>query len=152
MMKRLIAALLAAVTMTFAGCGAQKDITVDIDALAADLAAGVTFDDELSLIDDGMIPMVYGMDAFEDAALYLGSGATAEEIAVFALEDEARDKGALDEAKAHIDSQITSYEDYIPAEVQRLEEAIVRQAGRYVIVVVTADTDAAEKILDEYLK
>ena len=49
-------------------------------------------------------------------------------------------------------SQIISYEDYIPAEVQRLEQAVVRQAGRYVIVAVTGDPDAVEKIIDNHLK
>jgi len=152
MKNKLIAAVLAAVMLAVSGCGAKKDIQIDIDALASELAAGVAFEDELSLIDDGMIPMLYDPDVYADAVLYLGSGATAEEIAVFACEDETRAKGMLDEANSHIESQIISFEDYIPAEVQRLEEAIVRQAGRYVVIVVTADTDAAEKILDEHLK
>lgn len=152
MKNKLIAAILAAVMLAVTGCGAKKDVQIDIDALASELAAGVAFEDELSLIDDGMIPMLYDADVYADAVLYLGSGATAEEIAVFACEDETRAKGMLDEANSHIESQIISFEDYIPAEVQRLEEAIVRQAGRYVVIVVTADTDAAEKILDEHLK
>lgn len=152
MKNKLIAAVLAAVMLAVSGCGTKKDIQIDIDALASELAAGVAFEDELSLIDDGMIPMLYDADVYADAVLYLGSGATAEEIAVFACEDETRAKGMLDEANSHIESQIISFEDYIPAEVQRLEEAIVRQAGRYVVIVVTADTDAAEKILDEHLK
>lgn len=152
MKKKILAALIAAVTLTFSGCGSKSEPEINIDDLAADLASGVAFDDELSLIDDGMITMVYDTDVFEDAVLYMGSGATAEEIAVFACEDKTAAAGALDEAKAHIESQIVSYEDYVPEEVQRLEEAIVRQEGRYVIVVVTADTDAAEKVIDGYLK
>ena len=152
MKRKIFAAFLAGIMALCAGCGAKKDIEIDIDALAADLTAGIVFDDEMSLIDDGMIPMIYNADVYEDAVLYMGSGATAEEIAVFECENETRAKGALDEAKSHIESQIISYEGYIPEEVQRLEQAVVLQEGRYVIVAVTADPAAAEKIIDNYLK
>jgi len=150
--RNLFAAFLAVLVFAFAGCGAKENVEIDIDTLASDLVSGIVFDDEMSLIDDGMIPMIYNADVYDDAVLYMGSGATAEEIAVFECENETRAKGALDEAKSHIESQIISYEDYIPAEVQRLEQAVVRQAGRYVIVAVTADADAAEKIIDSHLK
>ena len=58
-------------------------------------------------------------------------------------------KTALEQAQAHIQSQIDSYESYIPEEVSRLEDAVVRQDGSYVSVVVSADAAAAEKMLDE---
>ena len=153
MKRKIFAAFLAVLTFTFAGCGAKKDVELDIDALASDLVSGIVFDDEMSIIDDGMIPMIYSNgEVYDDAVLYMGSGATAEEIAVFECENDTRAKGALEEAKSHIESQIISYEDYIPAEVQRLEQAVVRQAGRYVIVAVTGDPDEAEKIIDNHLK
>ena len=127
--------------------GTPKD--VDIDALAQQIVEGVSFDDALAEIDDSMISMLYNIEGYTDAVLYKGSGATAEEVAIFQMGSSDDAKTALEQAQAHIQSQIDSYESYIPEEVSRLEDAVVRQDGSYVSVVVSADAAAAEKMLDE---
>lgn len=145
MKKVMLAAMMAAMLLT--SCNEQpKD--VDISALASQIVGEVSFDDSLSEIDDDMISMLYSIDGYTDAVLYKGSGATAEEVAIFKMETTDDAKTALEEAQAHIQSQIESYESYIPEEVSRLEDAIVRQDGCYVSVVVSGDSAAAEKLLD----
>ena len=145
MKKVMLAAMMAAMLLT--SCNEQpKD--VDISALASQIVGEVSFDDSLSEIDDDMISMLYSIDGYTDAVLYKGSGATAEEVAIFKMETTDDAKEALEEAQAHIQSQIESYESYIPEEVSRLEDAIVRQDGCYVSVVVSGDSTAAEKLLD----
>lgn len=145
MKKVMLAAMMAAMLLT--SCNEQpKD--VDISALASQIVGEVSFDDSLSEIDDDMISMLYSIDGYTDAVLYKGSGATAEEVAIFKMETKDDAKAALEEAQAHIQSQIESYESYIPEEVSRLEDAIVRQDGCYVSVVVSGDSAAAEKLLD----
>ncbi len=145
MKKVMLAAMMAAMLLT--SCNEQpKD--VDISALASQIVGEVSFDDSLSEIDDDMISMLYSIDGYTDAVLYKGSGATAEEVAIFKMETTDDAKAALEEAQAHIQSQIESYESYIPEEVSRLEDAIVRQDGYYVSVVVSGDSAAAEKLLD----
>lgn len=145
MKKVMLAAMMAAMLLT--SCNEQpKD--VDISALASQIVGEVSFDDSLSEIDDDMISMLYSIDGYTDAVLYKGSGATAEEVAIFKMETTDDAKEALEEAQAHIQSQIESYESYIPEEVSRLEDAIVRQDGYYVSVVVSGDSAAAEKLLD----
>ena len=145
MKKVMLAAMMAAMLLT--SCNEQpKD--VDISALASQIVGEVSFDDSLSEIDDDMISMLYSIDGYTDAVLYKGSGATAEEVAIFKMETTDDAKEALEEAQAHIQSQIESYESYIPEEVSRLEDAIVRQDGCYVCVVVSGDSAAAEKLLD----
>ena len=145
MKKVMLAAMMAAMLLT--SCNEQpKD--VDISALTSQIVGEVSFDDSLSEIDDDMISMLYSIDGYTDAVLYKGSGATAEEVAFFKMETTDDAKEALEEAQAHIQSQIESYESYIPEEVSRLEDAIVRQDGCYVSVVVSGDSAAAEKLLD----
>ena len=145
MKKVMLTAMMAAMLLT--SCNEQpKD--VDISALASQIVGEVSFDDSLSEIDDDMISMLYSIDGYTDAVLYKGSGATAEEVAIFKMETTDDAKAALEEAQAHIQSQIESYESYIPEEVSRLEDAIVRQDGCYVSVVVSGDSAAAEKLLD----
>lgn len=142
----MVAAMMAAMLLT--SCKEQpKD--VDISALASEIVSGVSFDDSLAEIDDSMISMLYSIEGYTDAVLYKGSGATAEEVAIFKMESTDDAKTALEEAQAHIQSQIESYESYIPEEVSRLEDAVVRQDGCYVSVVVSGDSVAAEKLLDD---
>ena len=147
MKKQTLAVLLAA--LLFTSCSGTKVKDVDIDALAESIVTTVSFDDELEMIDDNMISMLYDIDGYVDAVLYKGSGATAEEVAVFKMETDADAKTACEEAKAHIRSQIAAYESYMPDEVARLEDAVVRQDGCYVSVVVSADSETAEKLLGD---
>ncbi len=146
-MKKVMLTVLAAAVL-LCSCGEQTK-EVDIDALAQQIVEGVSFDDALAEIDDSMISMLYNIEGYTDAVLYKGSGATAEEVAIFQMGSSDDAKTALEQAQAHIQSQIDSYESYIPEEVSRLEDAVVRQDGSYVSVVVSADAAAAEKMLDE---
>ena len=84
MKKTWLAALTAALLLTSCSGNTTKD--VDIDALAEQIVQTVAFDDTLEAIDDSMIPMLYDIDGYTDAVLYKGSGATAEEVALFKME------------------------------------------------------------------
>ena len=145
-MKKLILAVSAA-ALLLVSCGSQQTRDVDIEVLAGEIVQTVSFDDTLEEIDDSMISMMYDISGYQDAVLYKGSGATAEEVALFRMEKSEDAKTALSEAKAHIQSQIDAYESYMPDEVSRLEDAVVRQDGVYVSVVVSADPAAAEDLL-----
>ena len=111
MLLKKIAAFAAAALacVSLAGCGSAKDITVDVNALAAELRDGIAYQDELESIDSAMISMVYDVgDEVEEAVVYMGSGATAEEIAVFACKDaDAAKNQVTPVVKQHIEDQIT---------------------------------------------
>ena len=153
-MRKLCAFLAAALTCAaLAGCGSQTDLTVDVNAMAKDRAEKVTYQDEIALIDGDMAGMVYDIpEGVENAVIYMGSGATAEEASVFEAKDEESAKKMEEAAKKHIQTQRDAFEDYIPEEVKKLDGAIVEQKGRYVAVCVTDDTENARKVIDEYLK
>ena len=153
-MKKLCALLAAAVVCaSMAGCGNQKNLTVDVGAMAKDLAEQVTYQDEMALISGDMAGMVYDIpEGVDNAVIYMGSGATAEEASVFEATDEDAAKKMLEAAKKHIKAQREAFENYIPEEVKKLDKAIIKQKGRYVAVCVTDDTDNAKKVIDGYLK
>ena len=139
-MFKKLAALGAALMLCFslAGCGSTgKDITVDVNALASELKDGVAWQDTLEEIDPNVLSMMsdYDIEGVEKSVVYLGSGATAEPA-----------------MKQHIENQITSFESYVPAEVAKLKDAVIRVGGKYVAVCVSDDSAAAEKIIDQYFK
>ena len=84
-MKQKIAWLLALVCLVSAltGCGGKKEL--EPRAFVDELLSGAKFTDSLDQLDDSIVPLLYGVDAadYTSAIVYAGTGATAEEIAVF---------------------------------------------------------------------
>ena len=155
-MKKWIALLLAVLALcSLAACGAKEDAPVEIDvaALAADLYAADIYDDILSEIPLAAAPMFYGYAEGDvvSCALYQSTAAAAEEIFVAQCASEEAAAAVKAGAEARIQSQIASYENYVPAEVPKLEAAVLETAGVYVVFVVSADAEAARTIVNGYL-
>ena len=128
-----------------------KVTVVDVDAAAQAILGKIKFDDTLAKIDSEAVKYRYGFENDITAAVYAGSGATAEEVAVFDAGSDAAAEELEKTAAKYIEDQIVSYQSYVPAEVSRLEKAIIKREGKYVIICVTADTAAAESAIDEAL-
>ena len=130
MLWKRITVILASVAacVMLVSCGEVKDISMDINELAGDLKEEITYQDTLESIEPDMIKMLYDVnDLVESSVVYMGSGATAEEIAVFECKDMDTAKNEVEPiVKQHIQDQITSFESYVPAEVAKLKEAVVR--------------------------
>lgn len=145
-----ILAVLIAACVFVTGCEKKKqDVIINIDDMAKSILDGVEFDDELEKLEGEAVKYLYGIDDTVAAAVYAGSGATAEEIAVF---DAGTDEGGekmLKTVEKHVDEQIESYKNYVPSEVARLEKAVIVRSDRYVMLCVTDDDGAAKGIMDE---
>ncbi len=152
-MKRKIAWLLALVCLltAFTGCGGKKEL--EPRAFVDELLSGAKFTDSLNQLDDPVVPLLYGVDAadYTSAIVYAGTGATAEEIAVFTARDDAAADRLLTAARTRVDDRIESFKNYGPAAAMSLENAIVEKSGKYVIVVVCSDSEGAAKIADKYI-
>lgn len=144
-MKRLITLLLIlTVILSFGGC--REAEAIDSDEFINNVLENVEFDDEVAEINEGVIERLYTLPEGVSGRVFIGSGATAEEIAVFTAEDEAGAEAMEENAKAHIESQSEVYASYLPDEVERLKNAVVIRQGLSVVVVVSADEQAEEKV------
>ncbi|MGN0169813.1 MAG: DUF4358 domain-containing protein [Lachnospiraceae bacterium] len=153
MRKKILACLGLTLTMALVGCGSRaEEKTIDAEALAIELAEKVTYTDELNKIDSGVAGELYQINTAENAYVYVSSGATAEEVAVFEFADEEDAGEAVEAANTRIQEQKESFEMYAPEEVSRLDKAIVKQSGRYLMVCITEDTDTAENIIEDYFQ
>ena len=147
--KPALAVLLLALLCLLAACaGSAKPPVPCADVLAAmeqsqpfgELAPlsekliGKYLDVELTLVTDSAMAMD-------------GTRATAEQIAVLT----AADAEALATVKAalqtYLDSLLIQYRDYAPAEVPKLENAVLRENGLQIALVVCADASAADAAL-----
>lgn len=151
MKKRMLSFLLAlALLFGLAGCGATGG-SLDIQALAEDLLKNGEFSDELWKIDDSMVQKLYNVSDYTQALVYVGSGATAEELALFAFPSEDAAAQGLQKAKDRLESQIADYRTYLPQEVPKLQNAVAEQWGKYVIVCVSPGSACGE-IVARYTK
>ena len=137
-LQRTYAAALAALLLT-AGCGRQQAAIVPADAVAQ-LRDSLTFTDQMTDMDSAGACRFYDVDTalVQDSAAYVGSGASAESLAVFEATDTDAADGIADALRSFTDSWVTGYADYKP------EEAVLEQDGVYVVYCVTADNDAAK--------
>ena len=153
-MKKITALVLSVVLiLSLAACGGStKARDIDINTMAEKLVSGIEYDDELSLMEDYLFAYLYGDVTIEDVdsfVIYISSGATAEEVACFKAIDESAAQSIETGLKSHIEDQIESFTDYVPAEVKRLEDAVLVREGQYVILSVSGSPEEAKKIINE---
>ncbi len=134
--------------LTLSACS-QKEVSINIKDLSDHLLQQVAFEDELVQINQEKVALLYNIENAANEYVYVGSGATAEEIAVFEFNNTEDAKNALQAAKNRISQQKSDYATYNPKEIQKLEHAIVKNTGRYLIVCVS-EGDTAKKMIGEY--
>ena len=152
MTRRQWTALAALVVMAAlcAGCGGDTAVEMDLPSAAAQLLAADCFTDELTEPAEGIALRLYQVDEADvaECMLYCSSGATAEEIALFRASDAAAAGRIAEACEGRIARQTESFRSYVPEELPKLEDAVIRTEGCYVLCVVAADAAAAAAVLD----
>ncbi|MCR5419740.1 MAG: DUF4358 domain-containing protein [Lachnospiraceae bacterium] len=154
MKKRLMSVIAVVLTMlVVSGCGG-KSVEVNSQELADALKAGITYKDDISVIDLETAKMFY---SFSDAAItesvfYEGSGGTAEEIVVIKCESEA-DAAKIEEAfRQRMSEQKEAFTDYVPGELEKINAAVIYKKGNMAVLSVSDEPDKARSIIDSYFK
>lgn len=146
---------LAAAVLLFAGCGSRGTKELDLDAFAKQVIETVSYDDDMVALSETVLPDYYDLsfEGFEKAVVYAsGSGATANELAIIQVKDAdalGRAKEAVERRKANLTA---NYQDYIPAEIARIDGAIVVEEGRYLLFSISESNDTIEKLFRDSLK
>ena len=143
-MKKLVCLLLALLLLS--GCGSAAAPTADEAAEA--LLSQVKFADSLAEIDRGVVAWRYGIAEDVTARVYLGSGATAEEVCVFSSPNEHTAAQVETLLKEHLAAQRESFADYLPAETAKIDNAVLSRRGTLTVLVVSGDPEAAKKTED----
>lgn len=161
-MKKAVCGLMACVLLLGAcvGCG-QKEMKKEFSFPAAlttqTLLDSGAFSERLEELDPDIAVMLFCLNGdvseYEGSKVYYSTGATAEIAAVISVRDESKVPEVEEALKAWVNSQIEAEKDYRPAEVPKLENAIVESRGFTVLLVVAADaakaTEAIETIVAE---
>jgi hypothetical protein len=149
MKKRKGTVLLVLLCLFLTACRTESK-TLDVKACAAALAEQGTYDDVLSETSRDIFEMLYygvDMNTIEDVTLYMSTGATAEEVMVAKCISEKEAVTLQGLAQERLEYLKSSFENYVPKEVPKIEEALLQQTGCYVILCISSDSSKAAEIL-----
>ncbi len=127
---------------TFAGGKA------DTDGIAKKILKKAKPKDTLAKVSDSIVISSYKIDPkkIASASMYLGGGATAEEIAVFELKDKKYAKQLEKLIQERIERRKLDFKNYIPEEMPKLNSPVIEQKGK-VIAVCIADNITGKDVL-----
>ena len=175
--KVISAVLAAAImtTMAFASCGesssksdASSKAASSPDSTTAVTASEATTKDVTSIanklkdsLDDAVkatmtdftedrIEKIIGVkkDLYTKAACIVdASGASAHEIDCFEAKDESAAKEIESALKTRIENQKTAFKDYVPAEMDKLNNPVLVVDGKYVFMCLSNNNDKAKEII-----
>lgn len=152
-MKKLTILLAALALLVLAACGgkAPEAAGYDPETTAKALLDSGAFTQELSQLDADMVQAYLGLeDEPTAAAVYTSLEGGYEELAVLTMADEKAAAAAKTAVEAHVAAQTDTETEvqYKPEDLPKLKDAVVRQAGNTVVLVVAADYDAVSAVLD----
>ena len=142
-------ALLLALLLSLAACGGGDDTpAVDGNDLLRVCLEQIRFASPLE--DMGEDSAFYFSDLPEGAAvtLYSGSGVYADRLILVTLADAGGQKAARAAVDAHLAELRAQCVNYHPEEVAKVDAALFRSEGTYLLACVTADTEYAAYVLD----
>ncbi|MDR2296036.1 MAG: DUF4358 domain-containing protein, partial [Clostridiales Family XIII bacterium] len=147
-----------ALTASLTGCGGaggRTEAALDMRRLAEALIDGVAFDDRMEEASDSAFYALYAIEPPDESitgfVLYTSTGATADEVAIIEAKDAESAPIVMERARARIASQKADFEDYEPGEMTKLNDPVLVRAGRYVILCLSNDNAAAERILEDFV-
>jgi len=144
---RAVSLLLAlAAVLPLIGC--QKKVSYDGQAVLQSVLQQVKFEDTLESAGD--MAQLYFSELPEgtEVQLYVGSGYFADEVALLTLKDKKDQAAALAAVNTHLAELKDQFSKYVPAEVGKIEKAVIWQEENYLIFVITDDHANAKLILD----
>ena len=156
-MKKLMAFMMAFVcVLTMSACGSKQEeaAVFSLETLDAVQKAGA-FSEELEELDADTAFMLYGLadygmsrEELTDAAVLRSAGATCEEGAVLIFADGDKAAKAADAMGDYLEEQIEGNVNYRPAEIPKLEGAVLLTRGNTLLMVVANDAAAVRNLFE----
>lgn len=156
-MKRLIYGLSACVLLlgVCVGCGQkapEKEPSFPAAMTTQALLDSGAFSEQLEELDPDIAVMMFWLNGdvseYEGSKVYYSTGATSEIAAVISVRDESKVPEVEEALKDWVNSQIEAEKDYRPAEVPKLENAIIESRGFTVLLAVAADAEKATAAIE----
>lgn len=154
-MKKIF--LLTLLLLLLVGLMACNSVSADLSNVSAAKMAdsvkeSITFVDDMFNIKNDMVPDFYNLpDGVTELKVFMSSsGATAEELAIFKCDNAETAEAVVKACEKRIEALKEKFEDYIPDELIKIENAVIEKRDVFVMFVCADSTEQAEEIFAEY--
>ena len=155
----LMFGLLLGVAAVVSACGGDREeekdtaipVVMDISALSSQLQKELGLEEELSPVEGEVFSYVYEVtpESYREVVLLLSSGAAADEICIVKAAGEDGRREIKEKMLARMEMQKASFASYLPQEGAKLDNAVIKEIDDYLILVVCANPEQAEKTLQQ---
>lgn len=130
----------------------KKEEPLDTTALAQAVLTEVTFETELTLMDSSVTEnMITTVDENTKIELYMGEGTCADELLILTASDSGSVEKEVESIQKHLTDMQQSFQDYLPKEAKKIDDAVILQMKNYIVACVSTDKDKAKKVIEEQL-
>lgn len=146
MLKKFVSSALAALLLV--GCSSSSASTAEVTSddaasTAQKIVTDLKLTDKMDSVED---KIVQGLFFFDDGvvtaeSVYIANDKTADVVGVFATTDVDSCKSAI---KTYLKSQKEQMQNYYPDEVFKLDNAVIEDNGKEVILVVCSNIEDAQ--------
>lgn len=150
-MKKIFCILGMAVLCLLMGACGEKAAQWNVEETAAALVSEGSFEDKMSEASADIFEMLYygvDMSTVEELSFYMSTGATAEEVTVVRCSSEEAARKLETIARERVQYLKDSFENYVPKELTKLENPVLKQEGVYLILCISADDNKAAQIVE----
>lgn len=159
--KICVVVMVLCLVFSMVACGGDSEVNESNSALQSAAASDIAqylkentqFEDAMDYLDVDIAMSLFNLTeeevVLEDSAIICSTGATAEEIAVFTA-CEGTVEQVVAACESRIEAQKVGFENYVPAELEKLEDAVIATEGNKVILIVCDDAQNAEKLIENY--
>lgn len=132
----------------------EVNIQINIEGLAEEIAKSSAFEDQLEKVDSEMTMQDYNFSTDEVAQLvsYQGSGASSEEIVILQVKEKSNINSVKDKINTRLAERKEAFESYLPEEVGKIDNSILRVEGNYIILCVAKEANTVNNVINEYIK
>lgn len=131
----------------------RADGTLDTGAFAGTVIKKVDFDTKLEKMEDSVAQsMITTASENTRTELYMGEGTSADELLIVTVEDEDQMDQEIENVQKHLTDMRQSFQDYLPKEAKKIDDAVILQSGKYIVACVSGDKDTAGSVIREQLK
>lgn len=132
----------------------NENIQINIEILAEEISKSNAFEDQLEKIDSEMTMQDYNFstDEIEQLVSYQGSGATSEEIVILQVKEKSNINSVKEKINTRLSERREAFESYLPTEVGKIDNSILRVEGNYIILCVTNDANTVNNVINKHIK
>lgn len=154
-MKKALGVVMAVVClMALIACTGTGSASAYTAEQARKILDGGVFSETLESLDLDTAWSLYQLegaglsrDQLTGGEVHRSSGGTCEELALLIFQDADGAKSGKTALETYLQSQIEENKNYRPAEIPKLEDAVLEQADNTVLLVVSGNTDQVKSLL-----